>query len=127
MTERSTVGASAVQADSQNQAALRDRIAEALYTHDHPGHLVPLNKTGMGAAYRDTADAVLAVLPEPVGRVAAWRAAADELDSISDQFDGGGCLCGDCALCTWTEAARHLRREAVEFQKADAADTGRPA
>lgn len=59
-----------------DRAALRDRIAEALYAHDHPSHLVSLNETGMGPAYRESADAVLAVLPPPVDR-------ADELASLA--------------------------------------------
>lgn len=58
-----------------DRAALRDRITEALYAHDHPGHLVPLNETGMGPAYRESADAVLAVLPEQAARDAVLRAA----------------------------------------------------
>lgn len=52
------------------RTALRDRIAEALYAHDHPGHLVPLNETGMGPAYQESADAVLAVLPPPATQTA---------------------------------------------------------
>jgi hypothetical protein len=58
-----------------DQAALRDRIAEALYAHDHPGHLVPLNETGMEPAYRESADSVLAVLPASVDRAAVETAA----------------------------------------------------
>jgi hypothetical protein len=54
----------AVPAPATDQTKLRDRIAEALYAHDHPGHLVPLNETGMQPAYQGSADAVLSVLPE---------------------------------------------------------------
>lgn len=54
-------------------AADRDRIAEALYAHDHPSHLVPLNETGMGPAYRESADAVLAVMPAPADQAALAR------------------------------------------------------
>ncbi|MEU8525290.1 hypothetical protein AB0C77_06755 [Streptomyces sp. NPDC048629] len=53
-------------------------------------------------------------IQQPADRAAGFRAAADELDSISDQFDVGACACGDCALCSWKEAARHLRRLANE-------------
>lgn len=56
-----------------DRAAIRDRIAEALYAQDHPSHLVPLNETGMEAAYRESADAVLAVLPPPADRASADR------------------------------------------------------
>lgn len=52
------------------RATLRDRIAAALYAHDHPSHAVPLNETGMEAAYRETADAVLAVLPATTDQTA---------------------------------------------------------
>ena len=61
-----------------DRAALRDRIAEAQYAHDHPGHLVPLDQTGMGPAYRAAADAVLAVLPD---RAAALREAEAEAEA----------------------------------------------
>ncbi|HZF92041.1 hypothetical protein [Streptomyces sp.] len=60
----------AFQAYLAERAALRDRIAEALYGHDHPSHLVPLHETGMEPAYRESADAVLAVLPPPVDQAA---------------------------------------------------------
>ncbi|MFJ8538133.1 hypothetical protein [Streptomyces sp. NPDC093591] len=53
-----------------DRAALRDRIAEALYAHDHPGHVVPLDGTGMEPAYWQSAGAVLAVLPASVDRAA---------------------------------------------------------
>ena len=69
----------AVAVPPTGQTALRDRIAEALYANDHPGHLVPLNETGMGPAYRESADAVLAVLPPPADRAAVLREAADVL------------------------------------------------
>ena len=56
-----------------------------------------------------------AQLAAPADRAAEWRAAAIELDNISDQFDADNCTCGDCALCTWKEAASHLRRKADEM------------
>jgi hypothetical protein len=58
---------------TQPDASLRDRIAETLYAHDHPSYLVPLNETGMGPAYRESADAVLAVLPSPADQAALAR------------------------------------------------------
>lgn len=63
-----------------DRAALRDRIAEAQYAHDHPGHLVPLDQTGMGPAYREAADAVMAVLPDPTDRAAVLREAEAEAE-----------------------------------------------
>lgn len=63
---------------------LRQRIAEALYVHDHPIHVVPLNETGMGAAYRESADAVLAVLPPPADRAAVLR----DLVHKAEEWDG---------------------------------------
>jgi hypothetical protein len=59
------------------------------------------------------ADAVLAMLPASVDRADVLRWAADELDSISAQFDVDSCDCGNCTLCAWKDAARHLRRAAV--------------
>jgi hypothetical protein len=50
----------------------------------------------------------------PAERAAGLRAAADELDSVTWQFDMDTCECGDCNLCVWKEAARHLRRKADE-------------
>ncbi|WP_406144961.1 hypothetical protein [Streptomyces anulatus] len=49
---------------------LRDEVAGALYAHDHPTHVVPLDETGMGPAYRESADAALSVLPAPALAVA---------------------------------------------------------
>ncbi|MFJ8049850.1 hypothetical protein [Streptomyces luteogriseus] len=65
------------------RAALRDRIAEALYAHDHPSHAVPLNETGMEPAYRESADAVLAVLPPPVPRADVYRELADQQEQTA--------------------------------------------
>ncbi|MBZ6211695.1 hypothetical protein KVH31_34940 [Streptomyces olivaceus] len=63
------------------QPALRDRIAAALYAHDHPHHTVALDETGMGPAYRESADAVLAVLPAAPGR-AEYDALVAEADRL---------------------------------------------
>lgn len=92
------------------RAALRDRIAEALYAHDHPGHLVPLDETGMGSTYRESADAVLSVLP-PADRAAILREAADEAERLRDERYGLDFLEG----VDWTLA--ELRRMAAEAQQ----------
>ncbi|RSS92485.1 hypothetical protein EF919_18295 [Streptomyces sp. WAC02707] len=65
----------ASRAPADQTTPLRERIAAALYAHDHPHHVVTLDETGMGPAYRAVADAVLAVLPAPADR------AADEVDA----------------------------------------------
>ncbi|MCX5528986.1 hypothetical protein OG785_45330 [Streptomyces sp. NBC_00006] len=56
--------------------------------------------------------------PAPDNRASEWRAAAVELDNVSDLFDADNCTCGDCTICTWKEAANHLRRKAGEAQQA---------
>ena len=78
-----------------DRAALRDRIAEALYAHDHPSHVVPLNGTGMVPAYRESADAVLVVLPEPTDRAADGSVAAAQARLRSTAFS---LATGDVAL-----------------------------
>ncbi|MFF2650567.1 hypothetical protein [Streptomyces sp. NPDC058045] len=79
------------------------------------GELITLS----GGEADEVADAVLAVLPAPAEfelrsttdvRAAVLREAADELDSVSSQFDADTCDCGGCALCAWKDAAKHLRR-----------------
>jgi len=74
MTQPDTAAVPAGPAPATDGGALRQRIAEALYVQDHPGHLVPLNETGMESAYLESADAVLAVLLEylDIGDAEAW-------------------------------------------------------
>ena len=84
-----------------DQSALRDRIAEALYAHDHPGHFVPLNETGTESTYQETAAAVLAVLPASADRATVLREEAalirahcpDHLDSNSADGSWMNCHC----------------------------------
>jgi hypothetical protein len=95
-----------------DRAALRDRIAEALYAHDHPSRLVPLAETGMEPAYRESADAVLAVLP-PADRAAILRAAADEAERLMDERNCLDFLDG----VDWT--LTELRRMAAEAQPSE--------
>lgn len=72
-----------------------DRIAEALYAHNHPGWAT--RYTDLDQDERDTylarADAVLAVLPPPVDRAAVLREAADapaaECSAQHHRFDDG--------------------------------------
>lgn len=92
---------------------LRDRIAEALYAHDHPGHLVPLNETGMGPAYRDSADAVLAVLPPPADRAAVLREAADTIEAEQDRLETE-----ERARFDWVDRDTALQGEAVRARAA---------
>ena len=84
-----------------DRAALRDRIAEALYAHTHRGWAT--RYADLDRDERDTylarADAVLAVLPEPadraVVRAETLREAADRIDRMDlpqdqvDMFDNG--------------------------------------
>jgi hypothetical protein len=58
-------------APDTDRAALRDRIAETLYAHDHPGWRVPLAESDVEPVYRERAAAVLAVLPAPTDPVPA--------------------------------------------------------
>jgi hypothetical protein len=104
----------------------RDRIAEALYAQDHPGHLVPLNETGMGPAYRDSADAVLAVLP--AGSEDTTTTRADALTDTDRQFLTFALdLAGDQMASRGDEfgeedaaAMEKLRRLAAETQPTEA-------
>jgi hypothetical protein len=100
------------------RAALRDRIAEALYAHDHPSHLVPLNETGMEPAYRKSADAVLAVLPAPTDRAAVLRGAADRM--VTEVQQTMRTTPGDARLPGLLAAIEGLRRMADEAQPAEA-------
>lgn len=65
-------------ADAEDQAALRDRIAEALYCHSHPDWTT--RYADLDRDERDTylgrADAVIRVLPAPVDQAAIERVRA---------------------------------------------------
>jgi hypothetical protein len=105
------------------RAVLRDRIAEALYAHDHPSHLVPLNETGMGPAYRESADAVLAVLPAPTGRAAVLREVEAALRTrgkrLAGEYNDSDILHEDgpaATVATWKRAAELVGRMADEAQ-----------
>lgn len=103
-----------------DRAAVRDRIAAALYERATPGcRWVDVHPDDRVEVW-DAADAVLAVLPAAADRAAEWRAAAVELDSVTWQFDVDHCTCGDCNLCAWKDAAKHLRRLADEAQQGKA-------
>jgi hypothetical protein len=103
-------------------AALRDRAAEALYQHSHPGWATSYADLGQDEqdTYRERAEAVLAVFPAPVDRVAVLREAADVLDTLpadvtsfdaaEHKYKGGA-------------AAEKLRRMADEAQQAPATTT----
>lgn len=116
VTNPSHIHPTAPPADTDLRDRLRYAIANA-WRANHCLELVgePLDPDEFGSA----ADAVLAVLPAPADRATEWRAAAIELDSVSDQFDADNCTCGDCTICTWKEAANHLRRKADEAQPAE--------
>src|SRR5690606_23452612 len=109
---------SAVVAPPTDQAALRDRIAEALLDHLSRTADIRTSSSGGELAFMPEvtdaermrmADAVLAVLPAPADRAAVLREAADRVDNEElphdyvDMFDNGA---------RW--AARLLRRMADE-------------
>ncbi|WP_435595898.1 hypothetical protein [Streptomyces albogriseolus] len=104
LRDRIAAAVSAAVAPPTNQAALRDRIAQAIedafQDYSAEGHGLPAS---------DMADAVLAVLPEVAYRDAVLREAADRIDNEElphdyvDMFDNGA---------RW--AARLLRRMADE-------------
>jgi hypothetical protein len=108
-------------APATDQTALRDRIAEALYAHDHPGHLVPLNETGMEPAYRESADAVLSVLPASVDRADVYAEVADRLAADAEQGEKEGFtrIYRRSAAKQVREWGDELRRMAAESVPAD--------
>ena len=89
-----TLDAAVVAPPPATRADARDRIAEALYAHNHPGWA---RYTDLDQDERDTylarANAVLAVLPPPVDRAAVLREAADapaaECSAQHHRFDDG--------------------------------------
>lgn len=90
----------------EGKAALRARIARALYQHDQGTGLSGPGATPREHHYRE-ADAVLAVLPAPADRAAVLRWAADDL---ADAF-------GDpTAKHIGALGASHLRRLAREIE-----------
>lgn len=72
-----------------DRAALRDRIAEALYAHDHPGWHTPLAESDVEPVYRERAAAALGVLPPPADRGAVLREAADRYEEILARANTG--------------------------------------
>lgn len=110
-----------------DQTALRDRIAEALYAHDHLGWRVSLRESDAEPVYRERAAAVLAFLPEQADRAAVLRSAADTVEAMNEG-------CGQskpCASCdARTDAADALRdaarRVAAAEQPVSCAECGHP-
>ncbi|MFD6553753.1 hypothetical protein [Streptomyces sp. NPDC058398] len=78
--------------EATDQAALRERIAEALYAHDHPGWRVSLRESDTEPVYQTRAAAVLplfaghdspaAVLPVPADRAAIYAEVAERLAHV---------------------------------------------
>src|SRR5690606_12119210 len=75
---------SAVVAPPTDQTALRDRIAEALVRYDWNAGLS--GRVTPSEHHYGEADAVLAVLPEPVDRAAAWLDAAAECNKAGGTY-----------------------------------------
>ncbi|GAQ64090.1 hypothetical protein [Streptomyces scabiei] len=93
-----------------DRAAVRDRIAEALYAHNHPGWTT--GYPDLDQDERDTylarADAVLAVLPESTGRAAEVEHLRDRLASCRQRVG----IAADKATAAESilERARQARR-----------------
>ncbi|MDX3725254.1 hypothetical protein [Streptomyces caniscabiei] len=97
-----------------DRAALRDRIADALYVHDHPGWRVPLREADVEPVYQERAAAILSVLPAPADRAAVLEEAADKLaEFIALHGPTSRTVAG------WTGAEAFLRRMAVESAAVD--------
>lgn len=107
--------------------ALRDRIAETLYTHNHPGWALRYTDLDQDEqnTYLARADAVLAVLPQAADRAAILTEAADELgrmDYDTDSNDYGYDTYRDAWNGGVMDGADLLRRMAAE----DPAAAARP-
>lgn len=102
-----------------DRAALREQIAEALYTHSHPGWAI--RYSDLNRDERDTylarADAVLAVLPEPTNRAAVLRDFLWRLEQSA----------GDAAAEKFLDDNPELRRMAAEEQPAETQAANRDA
>jgi hypothetical protein len=101
------------QAPATDRAALRDRIAAAIWERQNPGRRWVDCEHRWRADAEEDADAVLAVLP-PTDRAAVLRDAADRIDRMDlpqddvDMFDNGA---------RW--ATKLLRRMAAEAQPSE--------
>jgi delta 1-pyrroline-5-carboxylate dehydrogenase len=76
----------AVQAPAADRAALRDRIAAAIYERNNPGLRWADAHPDDLVCYGNDADAAMSVLPAPTDRAAVLREAADRLDAGMEQF-----------------------------------------
>jgi hypothetical protein len=85
--EAALTAASTVQAPAAGRAALRDRIAAAIWERQNPGRLWADCEYRWRADAEEDADAVLAVLPAPVDRAAVLREAADAIESTQNDRD----------------------------------------
>ncbi|MGW5130382.1 hypothetical protein [Streptomyces sp. NPDC004135] len=97
------------QQPASDRAALRDRIAAAIWERQNPGRHWADCEHPWGADAEEDADAVLAVLPPPVSRAAVLREAAERIES------------GGLFVERWYphQVATLLRRLADEAQPAD--------
>jgi hypothetical protein len=92
-----------------DRAALRERIAAAIYERNNPGYQWADAHPDDRLAYGFDADAVLAVLPEPTDRTAVLR----EADWIVEHCPDHGCVEPSTEVCH-CEIADRLRRKAEE-------------
>jgi hypothetical protein len=120
--------APAVQAPATDRAALRDRIAAALYERERPPRDPHWPKAFAAdrEVFEAMADAVLAVLPAPTDRAAVLREAADRYAKLTDQneaYDREHGQLDEVARIqhgTVRDVVTGLRRMADEAQPAEA-------
>jgi hypothetical protein len=94
-----------------DRAALRDRIAAAIWERQNPGRRWADCEHPWGADAEDDADAVLSVLPAPADRAAVLRETADRLvEEIQRGFLGHR----DVRLAGLCESVGLLRQWAAE-------------
>ncbi|MEZ3180739.1 hypothetical protein KYY02_19225 [Streptomyces pimonensis] len=78
---------SAAVAPLTGRAALREAVAEAIHADRFPDHSWERQPEAIRDDYRGTADAVLAVLPEPADRTVVLREAAEALGRMDYDTD----------------------------------------
>lgn len=100
-----------------DRAALRDRIAEALYRREWPNKQIWQQALAMDReVFEAMADAVLAVLPPPVSQ-------ADVIREVAGWFDSDGL---HTTRMFGHQVAALLRRKADETQPAPCGECGHP-
>lgn len=116
------------------RADLRQRIATALYAHDHPGWLLPLHESDVEPVYQGRAAAVLPVLPAPADQVtgllrraeaylSALHGSVARHDSLAANLACAGCELRDQIRAELRRAADEEPAQAVGFELRGTAET----